>query len=276
MDLALNGKTVWITGASGGIGSQIARQFAAEGARVGVHYHRNRESADSLVNELGPDRALAIGGDAADEDAMRTALDQLIDRFDRPEILVACAGDWPSEYQPVAEMDLARWRQTLENNLTSVFVTSREFLRRYQGESMVSPSLVLVGSTAGVFGEAGHADYAAAKSGLLGGLMLSLKNEVARLTPRGRVNTVSPGWTLTPMADKFSGDPQAVRNALTTIALRKVAVAKDIANAVLFLSSPSVAGHITGQNLTVSGGMEGRMLYEPAEVDPGKAIPVDR
>src|SRR5437763_1955861 len=75
---------------------------------------------------------------------------------------------------------------------------------------------------AGIFGEAGHADYAAAKAGLIYGLARSLKNEICRLAPRGRVNVVAPGWTLTPLTTTFSSDPERVRRTLQTIPLRKV------------------------------------------------------
>ena len=78
-------------------------------------------------------------------------------------------------------------------NLTATFLTARGFLRGVERSG--HGSLVLVGSTAGLFGEAGHADYAAAKSAILHGLLLSLKNEVVRVAPRARVNAVAPGWT---------------------------------------------------------------------------------
>jgi len=99
------------------------------------------------------------------------------------------------------------------------------------------------------------------------GLMLSLKNEIARLTPRGRVNAVCPGWTITPMTERFMDEPQVVQRALQTIPLRKVGRPPDVASAVLFLASAQLAGHLTGQMLLTSGGMEGRVLYEPTEIN---------
>jgi NAD(P)-dependent dehydrogenase (short-subunit alcohol dehydrogenase family) len=170
-------------------------------------------------------------------------------------------------------MDTAQWNETIENNLTAAFVTCREFLAGVAAQPFDDPSIVLVGSTAGLVGEAGHADYAAAKSGMTVGLMLSLKNEIPAIAPRGRVNAVCPGWTATPMTGQFTANEIAMRRALSTIALRKFASPDDIANAVLFLSSSKVAGHITGQVLAVSGGMEGRKVHDEADIDLERAIP---
>src|SRR5262249_17114726 len=144
------------------------------------------------------------------------------------------------------------------------------FFRSIVKHQMAEPAAVLIGSTAGMFGEAGHADYAAAKAGLTYGLARTLKNEIARIALRGRVNVVCPGWTATPLTQRFTENPERVRRALQTIALRKVARAHDVAMAVVYLASAHLSGHVSGQVLTVSGGMEGRVLYQPDEVDPGK------
>ena len=135
----------------------------------------------------------------------------------------AVAGVWPSQDVPVWELPLERWEHTVRQNLTSSFLTARGFLREVERNG--HGSLVLVGSTAGLVGEAGHADYAAAKSAILGGLLLSLKNEVVRVAPRARVNAVAPGWTETPMT-RGHVDPATVRKVTRTMALRKVAERK--------------------------------------------------
>jgi 3-oxoacyl-[acyl-carrier protein] reductase len=121
-------------------------------------------------------------------------------------------------------------------------------------------SLVLVGSTAGTFGEAGHADYASAKAGLVG-LLLSLKNEVVRVAPLARVNAVFPGWTESPMTRGLT-DPDQVDRISRTMALRKVARPEDVARQVVVLASDELSGHVTGQVITVAGGMEGRTVHE--------------
>ena len=118
-----------------------------------------------------------------------------------------------------------------------------------------------VGSTAAVFGEAGHADYAAAKSAIVGGLLLSLKNEIVRIAPGGRVNAVCPGWTVSPMTRSTLEDPDVLARATRTMALRKAATPEDVARQVLVLASDELSGHVTGQVVLVAGGMEGRLLH---------------
>jgi 3-oxoacyl-[acyl-carrier protein] reductase len=267
MDLGLTGRTVFITGASGGIGSAIARQFRDEGAQVAVHYHRRRETGEALARVLGSSNAAAFGGDLTSEREVGEIFRRVRDRFGSVHHLVTCAGVWPPLDTPVCQMTLDQWQNTLHQNLTSAFLCCREFLARQENSSVDDPSIVVIGSTAGVFGEAGHADYASAKAALAQGLVLSLKNEIVKQAPLGRVNAVCPGWTLTPMAESFAGNRQATRGALSTIPLRKFATPEDIAPAVVFLSSPVAAGHITGQMLVISGGMEGRRLFDDSELD---------
>jgi 3-oxoacyl-[acyl-carrier protein] reductase len=136
---------------------------------------------------------------------------------------------------------------------------------------------VLIGSTAAVFGEAGHADYASAKAAMAFGLTRSLKNELARLAPHtrdycgGRINCVCPGWTAVPRTAGKLADARVVRKVTATMALPKVARPEDIASAVVFLSSDALAGHLTGQTLVIAGGMEGRLLWQPDEIHPALA-----
>ena len=159
---------------------------------------------------------------------------------------------------PVSRMPLARWRATLDANLTATFLTARSYMRHV--EATGAGSLVLVGSTAGLFGEAGHADYASAKAAITYGLLLSLKNEIVEAAPLARVNLVAPGWTVSPMTEKDLTE-ETVARVTATMALRKVATADDVARAIAFLCSPVAAGHVTGQVITVAGGMEGRLLH---------------
>ncbi len=270
MNTDLADRTVLVTGASGGIGGEVVRAFVREGARVAAHYHHNRERAERLAGEVGPN-CVAVGADLTDEADVGRLFQAIESRLGAVEILVANAGYWPPEDTPVARMSLAQWQSTLATNLTSVFLCAREFLRGVERARLEAPAAVLVGSTAGVFGEAGHADYAAAKAGLTYGLARTLKNEICRLAPRGRVNVVCPGWTLTPMTRRFGVDPERIRRALQTIPMRKVARPEDVAAAIVYLASPRLAGHVSGQVLTVAGGMEGRLLYAADEVDPNPA-----
>ena len=107
MDLQLAGKTVFVTGASGGIGSVIARSFVAEGARVGVHYRSNQASAETLVTEFGSQAAVAVGGDLTDETVVDAAFAEVAERFGTIDILIANAGVWPSAHVPIHEMTVA-------------------------------------------------------------------------------------------------------------------------------------------------------------------------
>ena len=251
MDTALAGKRVLVTGASGAIGSACARAFAAEGADVVVHYHHGRGRAEAVAADVGG--ASVVDADLTREDEV----DRLFTAAGRLDVCAAVAGAWPQEDRPVWELPLERWRATLDANLTATFLTARGFLRQLDGPG----SLVLVGSTAGVFGEAGHADYAAAKSAILVGLLLSLKNEVTRIAPTARVNAVAPGWTASPMTRGHVSGAQ-VRSISRTMALRKIAQPEDVARQVVVLASDELSGHVTGQVVTIAGGMEGRVVHE--------------
>jgi 3-oxoacyl-[acyl-carrier protein] reductase len=251
METGLAGKRILVTGASGGIGSACARAFATEGAEVVLHYHRGRERAEAVAARLVDARV--VGADLTSEEDV----DRLFAEAGPLDVCAAVAGVWPHEDRPVWELPLERWRATLDANLTATFLTARGFLRQLDGAG----SLVLVGSTAGIFGEAGHADYAAAKSAILVGLLLSLKNEAVRRHPGIRVNAVAPGWTESPMTRGHVSEEQ-IRRVSRTMALRKVAEPEDVAGHVVVLASDVLSGHVTGQVITVAGGMEGRVVHE--------------
>jgi 3-oxoacyl-[acyl-carrier protein] reductase len=254
MELGLEGTAALVTGAAGGIGSATARALSAEGVRVGVHYHSSKERAEQLAAEIG---GVALQADLTDEAAADELVPRAVEALGRLDACVANAGTWDPHDVPVAQMSLARWRKTLDENLTATFLTARSYLRHV--EQAKAGSLVLVGSTAGIFGEAGHADYSASKAGMTHGLLLSLKNEVVGSAPTARVNLVAPGWTVTPMTEKDLTQ-ETIDRVTATMPLRKVATAEDVARAIVFLCSPLVAGHVTGQVITVAGGMEGRRL----------------
>jgi 3-oxoacyl-[acyl-carrier protein] reductase len=258
METGLAGKGVVVTGASGGIGAACVRLFAAEGARVLPHYHRGAERAAALAAEIGgvPTAQADLTVEADVDRLFATARAEL----GSVDACAAVAGVWPAEDVPVWELSLERWEQTIRQNLTATFLTARAFLREVARTGR--GSLVLVGSTAGRFGEAGHADYAAAKAALQSGLLLSLKNEVTRVAPLARVNAVAPGWTESPMT-RGHVDADAVRRISRTMALRKVAQPEDIAAQVVALASDMISGHVSGQLVTVAGGMEGRVVHDP-------------
>src|SRR5215218_6295918 len=178
----------------------------------------------------GRGRAEALGAAAVlgADLTVEAEAERLFDEAGPLDVCAAVAGVWPSEDVPVWERALLAGAGRLDGRL---------------------------------FGEAGHADYAAAKSAIVGGLLLSLKNEVVRVAPRARVNAVCPGWTHSPMTRAELDDPELVRRVTRTMPLRKVARAEDVAAQVVALASDEISGHVTGQVVTVAGGMEGRVLH---------------
>ena len=123
--------------------------------------------------------------------------------------------------------------------------------------------------TAGIFGERHHADYACAKAGLTG-LVATLKNEIVLIDPFARVNLVAPGWTATHMVRPELAESGTIQRITRTMPLRQLARATDIARMVALLSSPAASRHVSGQTITVAGGMEGRVLWNPEDVDEEK------
>jgi 3-oxoacyl-[acyl-carrier protein] reductase len=256
MDTGLEGKGVIVTGGAGGIGTAIVRAFGSEGARVCVHYRSSEERARTLAGDVS---GLALRADMTNEGEVDSLMAESVRELGSLHVLVANAGVWPSEDEPIWEMPVERWRQTIRVNLEGTFLMCRAFLRHVArtGEG----NIVIVGSTAGIFGEAGHADYAAAKGALTSGFLKSLKNEIVRIAPRGRANAVCPGWTVTEMTRDALEDPELEPRVTRTMALRKLGRAEDVARTVVSLASDEISGHVTGQVITVAGGMEGRLLH---------------
>jgi len=272
MNSGLGGSVVLVTGASGGIGSAVARKFAGEGAKVILHCHTNRAKAEALASELEPAEALVVRANLTREAEVKRLFAAALKRFSRIDVLIANAGAWESRDVPLHELSLKQWRNTLDAVLTSAFLCVRDFLRIVAKQRC--GNVVLISSTAGVFGEAGHADYAAAKSAMAYGLTRTLKNEIARLAPHtadycgGRANCLCPGWTVVPRNAAKLGEATTVRKVTSTMALPQIGRPDDMANAAVFLASDTLARHITGQTLVIAGGMEGRVLWKPEEIDP--------
>jgi 3-oxoacyl-[acyl-carrier protein] reductase len=272
MNTNLANKVVLITGSSGGIGSAIARGFAAEGAKLVLHYRQGCARAAGLHRELGAVEAITVRADLTREAEVKRLFALAVKRFGRVDTLVANAGSWETRDVPLHEMSLRQWRSTLGGVLTTAFLSLREFLRLVATQKR--GNAVLISSTAAVFGEAGHADYAAGKAAIAGGLTRSLKNEIVRLAPHtrdycgGRVNCICPGWTIVPRNAARLRATTTVRKVAATMALPQLARPDDIAHASVFLASDTLARHVTGQTLVIAGGMEGRQLWEPREIDP--------
>ncbi len=276
MDMQLTEKVVLITGASGGIGRAMAVAFAQEGARLALHGNAQIEELRTwLGTQSWKDRAIVIEADVTDEHQVQAAFDRVSEKWGRIDVAIANAGVWPVEDKPLWELDAERLRRTLDINLFGALFTARAFLaqlaRLGPREDGHGASLLFTGSTAGRFGERGHSDYSASKAAL-DGLVRTLKNEITQIDPYGRVNMIEPGWTVTEMARKNLDAPGVVEGVVRTMALRQIARACEIARAAVFFASPFAARHVSGQVLTVAGGMEGRVLWEPQEIDRGQVL----
>lgn len=261
METGLAGRRVWITGASGGIGQALARGFAKEGCALWLSAgSRGGALADwARANEMpGGTDALDVRSAEACEETVARAVAAL----GGLDICVVNAGIWPAEDEPLHETDPERLRRVLDINLLGALHTARAFLQQVRPGQGVH--LCFIGSTAGRFGEPNHVAYAASKAAMRG-IVRSLCVEVSRLDCDGRVNLVEPGWTLTEMAESYLDVPGVLERALVTTPLQRIAQPEDIAEAVVWLSSRG-ARHVSGEFLTVSGGMDGR-VRGPVDAD---------
>ena len=129
METGLKGRVVLITGASGGIGSAIARHFAAEGAKLVLHYRSSRANIENLVRISKSEIAMSVQADLTNESQVRRIFAQVLKRFGRVDTLIANAGSWESLDVPLYKMSLRQWEGTFDNVLTSAFLSLREFFR---------------------------------------------------------------------------------------------------------------------------------------------------
>ena len=243
----LNGKVAVVTGASRGIGREIALTLGKQGAFVIVNYNGSKEKAEEVVKEMkeaGGD-GVAIKCNVSDFSECEQFISEIISEYKRVDILVNNAGITRDGL--LMKMSEEDFDAVLDTNLKGAFnctkFVSRQMLKQRSGR------IINISSVSGVLGNAGQANYSASKAGLIG-----LTKSVAReLASRGiTVNAVAPGFIHTEMTEVLS---DAVKEAsVAQIPLKKFGETKDIANAVLFLASEN-ASYITGQVLHVDGGM---------------------
>ena len=271
MDLALADKVVFVTGASGGIGRALAEVFAAEGARLALGGRSRFDELESwLAGQTWKERAVALCADVSRRVEVERAMEKALAAFGRVDVCVANAGVWPKEERLLHEASEERIRSTIESNLMGALWTARAFMaalaRTGPRDDGHGAALTFIGSTAGRFGERGHAEYSVSKAGMVG-LVRTLKNEIVQLDPYARVNLVEPGWTVTHMVREEIDRPGAIRAVTRTMPLRQLGRAVDVARTVAVLSSHVASRHTSGQTLTVAGGMEGRLLWGEEQVD---------
>ena len=239
----LNGKAALVTGASGGLGGEIARALHGAGASVGLSGTR-REPLEALADELG-ERAHVLPCDLGEDAAIAALPKQAADAMGGMDILVNNAGITRDGL--MLRMSDEDWDAVMAVNLTAVMKLCRASLRPMMKAKW--GRIVNISSVVGASGNPGQANYAAAKAGMVG-MSKSLASEVAT---RGiTVNCVAPGFIETAMTGKLND--QQRESLLSTIPMGAMGAPLDVAAAVLYLSSPE-AGYVTGSTLHVNGGM---------------------
>ncbi|CEE01360.1 3-oxoacyl-[acyl-carrier-protein] reductase FabG [Caldibacillus thermoamylovorans] len=245
--MTLAGKTALVTGASRGIGKEIALELARNGANIVVNYAGNTQLAEQVADEIRSigRESIAIQADVANSEAVEQMVKETVNMFGTLDILVNNAGI--TRDQLLMRMKESDWDDVLNTNLKSVFLTtkavSRQMMKQRKGR------IINISSIVGVSGNAGQANYVAAKAGIIG----LTKTAAKELAPRNiTVNAVAPGFITTDMTDKL---PEDVKQELyKQIPLARLGEPKDIAYVVAFLASEK-SSYITGQTIHVNGGM---------------------
>ena len=241
----LKGKVAVVTGASRGIGLEIAKTLAAQGARVAVISTQERpEIAEQIAQETGSE-AKSFACDVSDADQVAATFKAILEAFGQVDILVNNAGitrDGLMMRMKDADLD-----DVIRTNLRSAFLCTRAVARHMMGRR--SGRIVNMASINGIRAQAGQANYAASKAGIIG----LTKTNAMEFAARGiTVNAVAPGFIGTDMTAKIA--PEALEKYKNAIPVQRIGEPKDVANAVAFLVSDE-ASYITGQVLGVDGGL---------------------
>lgn len=246
-----------VTGASSGIGEDVAEALAAAGAAVVINYHAGRDDAEEVVKriEAKGGRALAIGADVSDEQSVKELCERTARHFGRIDILVANSGI--QQDAAIGDMTYEQWRSVLDVNLSGQFLCCREVLRHFRAQPMRSEQsrargkIICMSSVHEQIPWAGHVNYAASKGGL-SMFMKSLALEVA--AERVRVNAIAPGAIRTRINRSAWESPEAEAKLLELIPYKRVGEPEDVAKAAVWLASDE-SDYVTGTTLFVDGGM---------------------
>jgi 3-oxoacyl-[acyl-carrier protein] reductase len=242
--MLLAGKTAIVTGASRGIGKAIASEFVRQGAHVAFTYHSSEEKARALEAELGGG-ARGFRSDASSVDAAEQLVADVVAAFGTVDIVVNNAGI--TDDTLMLRMSESQWDRVIEVNLKSCFALTKAVLKTMLKAR--SGSIINISSVVGVQGNAGQANYAASKAGILG----FTKSVALELGSRNiRCNAIAPGFIETEMTGAL--DEATVQGWREAIPLKRGGTPEDVASACVFLAC-DMSSYITGQTLRVDGGM---------------------
>lgn len=240
----LEGKTAVITGATRGIGKGILEVFVENGCRVAFTYASSKKAADEIEEKYG-DKVKGFQSDASDFDAAQKLIEEVLGVFGQVDILINNAGITKDNL--LMRMSFEDWQKVIQVNLDSAFNLTKALIRPMLKQK--SGSIINISSVVGVQGNAGQANYAASKAGLIG----FTKSVALELGSRNiRCNAIAPGFIKTEMTEKL--DEKIVAEWVQNIPLKRGGEPQDIANACLFLAS-DLSSYVTGQVLSVDGGM---------------------
>ncbi|UJL47906.1 3-oxoacyl-[acyl-carrier-protein] reductase [Virgibacillus sp. NKC19-16] len=243
----LKGKNALVTGASRGIGRAIAIELAKQGANVAVNYAGSEAKAKGVVEELESIgvKAFKVQADVANETNVKSMVKEVVSQFGSLDILVNNAG--VNKDNLLMRMKEEEFDQVINTNLKGAFVCTKAVTRQMMRQK--NGRIINVASIVGVSGNAGQANYVAAKAGVIG-LTKTTAKELA--TRNILVNAVAPGFITTDMTDELTEEQRA--SMLAMIPLERLGTAEDVANVVRFLASED-ANYITGQTIHIDGGM---------------------
>jgi len=235
-----------ITGGSRGIGSGMVKRFVEEGATVYFTYLNSAASAESLAESLtGPGKAIPFQSDASNFEQAQQAVDKVVSEQGNIDVLINNAGITNDTL--MLRMTEEQWDGVIQANLKSVFNLTKHALRPMLKNR--SGSIINMSSVVGVFGNAGQANYAASKAGIIG-FTKSIAKEVG--SRNIRCNAIAPGYIETEMTDKL--DDAVKETFLQNIPLKRMGTAEEVANLALFLASP-LSVYVSGQVMSVCGGL---------------------
>ncbi|GAA5222273.1 3-oxoacyl-[acyl-carrier-protein] reductase [Membranihabitans marinus] len=241
----LNEKVILITGGSRGIGSGMVRKLAEQGGNIAFTYHSSAQKANELIQELSdlPVTIKAYQSDASSFAAAETLVKQVVEDFGTIHVLVNNAG--VTRDNLMLRMTEEQWDEVIANNLKSVFNLTKQVIRpmlRHRNGSIIN-----ISSVVGITGNAGQANYAASKAGIIG-FSKSIAKELG--SRNIRCNVLAPGFIETEMTHELPNKEEYMKS----IPLQRFGSIDEIANATMFLAS-DLSSYITGQVLSVDGGM---------------------